>query len=90
MPRQRSAGPRTAPIRKFLAPRGVDPLPSVPTLQAMIAKERPAADPPRPEPTPPPIVVEDRSDEDFQQDLREAIFMREWVKQQRAAGHPPN
>ena len=56
----------------------------------MIAKERPAADDPRPEPTPPPFVVEDRSDEDFQQELREAVFMREWVKQQRAAGNRPN
>lgn len=56
----------------------------------MIAKERPAAEEPRPEPAPAPIVVEDRSDEDFQQELREAVFMREWVKQQRAAGNRPN
>ncbi len=38
----------------------------------------------------PPFEVEDRTDPEFQELVAEAILLRQWVEQERAAGNRPN
>ena len=38
----------------------------------------------------PPFEVEDRTDPEFKELIAEAMLLREWVEQERAAGNLPN